>query len=82
LLAEWGEDFTIRHLVMPNHVECCTCPVLDWIAEHVPWADSSGRRNIGFVGLHSHWSSASAGVFQLSAFRGLALRVAATAAIA
>jgi uncharacterized Fe-S radical SAM superfamily protein PflX len=28
----------IRHLVMPNHVECCTYPVLDWIAEHVPAA--------------------------------------------
>src|SRR5437763_10739190 len=38
LLAEWGEDFTIRHLVMPNHVECCTYPVLDWIAEQVPTA--------------------------------------------
>lgn len=36
LLDEWGEDFTIRHLVMPNHVECCTYPVLEWIAEHVP----------------------------------------------
>ena len=38
LLDEWGEDFTIRHLVMPNHVECCTDPVLEWIAEHVPAA--------------------------------------------
>jgi putative pyruvate formate lyase activating enzyme len=38
LIAEWGEDFSIRHLVMPNHVECCTYPVLDWIAEHVPAA--------------------------------------------
>jgi len=38
LLKEWGEDFTIRHLVMPNHVECCTYPVLDWIAEHAPAA--------------------------------------------
>src|SRR5262249_12671522 len=38
LLKQWGEDFTIRHLVMPNHVECCTLPVLDWIAEHVPAA--------------------------------------------
>jgi len=36
LLRDWGEDFTIRHLVMPNHVECCTYPVLDWIAEHMP----------------------------------------------
>jgi putative pyruvate formate lyase activating enzyme len=38
LLAEWGEDFSIRHLVMPNHVECCTYPVLEWISQHVPAA--------------------------------------------
>jgi len=31
-----GEDFTIRHLVMPNHVECCTYPILEWIADHMP----------------------------------------------
>jgi putative pyruvate formate lyase activating enzyme len=36
LIHGWGEDATIRHLVMPNHVECCTMPVLDWIAEHTP----------------------------------------------
>ncbi len=36
LIHQWGEDFTIRHLVMPNHVECCTYPVLDWIAENMP----------------------------------------------
>jgi putative pyruvate formate lyase activating enzyme len=36
LIAEWGEDYSIRHLVMPNHVECCTYPVLEWIAEHMP----------------------------------------------
>ena len=36
LIHRWGEDFTIRHLVMPNHVECCTYPVLDWIAENMP----------------------------------------------
>jgi putative pyruvate formate lyase activating enzyme len=36
LIAEWGEDFSIRHLVMPNHVECCTYPVLEWIAEYMP----------------------------------------------
>jgi putative pyruvate formate lyase activating enzyme len=38
LIAEWREDFSIRHLVMPNHVECCTYPVLECIAEHVPAA--------------------------------------------
>jgi putative pyruvate formate lyase activating enzyme len=36
MIYEWGEDFTIRHLVMPNHVECCTLPVLEWIAENMP----------------------------------------------
>ena len=36
LLRDWGENLTIRHLVMPNHVECCTYPVLDWIALHMP----------------------------------------------
>ena len=36
LIHGWGEDFTIRHLVMPNHVACCTYPVLDWIAAHMP----------------------------------------------
>ncbi len=38
LIDDWGEDFTIRHLVMPNHVECCTYPILDWIAETMPGA--------------------------------------------
>jgi putative pyruvate formate lyase activating enzyme len=41
LVAEWGEDFTIRHLVMPNHVECCTYPVLEWIAQNVPAAPTN-----------------------------------------
>ncbi|HEY5539316.1 MAG TPA: pyruvate formate lyase activating enzyme, partial [Thermoplasmata archaeon] len=38
LVYDWGEDLVIRHLVMPNHVECCTRPVLEWIAEHTPQA--------------------------------------------
>jgi hypothetical protein len=32
---DWGEDLTIRHLVMPDHVECCTYPVIDWLAENM-----------------------------------------------
>lgn len=28
-------EMIIRHLVMPNHVECCSKPVLDWIAENL-----------------------------------------------
>lgn len=33
-----GEDVIIRHLVLPGHVECCTKPVLRWIAENCPRA--------------------------------------------
>jgi putative pyruvate formate lyase activating enzyme len=35
-IHDWGEEFTIRHLVMPAHVECCTRPVLEWIARKMP----------------------------------------------
>ncbi len=38
LVYDWGEDMVIRHLVMPNHVDCCTKPVLNWIAAHTPEA--------------------------------------------
>jgi putative pyruvate formate lyase activating enzyme len=38
LIHGWGEDFVIRHLVMPNHVDCCTKPVLDWIKLNMPRA--------------------------------------------
>ncbi len=37
-IHDWGEDLTVRHLVMPGHVDCCTRPVLEWIAEHMPGA--------------------------------------------
>lgn len=36
LVYRWGEDLVIRHLIMPGHVECCTKPVLDWIAANTP----------------------------------------------
>ncbi len=29
-------EIIIRHLVMPNHVECCSIPILDYIAKEVP----------------------------------------------
>ncbi len=28
-------DFLIRHLVLPEHLECCTRPVLEWTAENL-----------------------------------------------
>ncbi|MEM3087275.1 MAG: radical SAM protein [Halobacteria archaeon] len=35
-LFDWNEAVVVRHLVMPNHVECCTKPVLGWIAKQMP----------------------------------------------
>ncbi|MFW9846836.1 MAG: radical SAM protein [Candidatus Thorarchaeota archaeon] len=29
-------EVIIRHLVMPNHLECCTIPILEWVAENMP----------------------------------------------
>ena len=37
-LAQSNGDMIIRHLVMPNHIECCTKPVLRWVSEHCPRA--------------------------------------------
>ncbi|MCS7129565.1 MAG: radical SAM protein, partial [Candidatus Caldarchaeum sp.] len=36
LIYSWNEDIVIRHLIMPGHVECCTKPVLKWIADNMP----------------------------------------------
>lgn len=35
-LASRECDVIVRHLVMPNHLECCTRPVLEWIAAETP----------------------------------------------
>jgi putative pyruvate formate lyase activating enzyme len=37
-LHDYGEDFSIRHLIMPNHLDCCTYPILDWMADNIPRA--------------------------------------------
>jgi len=29
-------EIIIRHLVMPNHIECCSKPILDYIAKKIP----------------------------------------------
>lgn len=31
-----SQNTIIRHLVMPNHVDCCTIPILDWIGDNIP----------------------------------------------
>ncbi|MGC9149033.1 MAG: radical SAM protein [Sulfolobales archaeon] len=35
-LYDWGENIVIRHLILPNHVECCSKPIIDWIAKNIP----------------------------------------------
>lgn len=29
-------EILVRHLVIPNHIECCTKPVIEWIKENIP----------------------------------------------
>jgi len=38
IIAHANGDIIIRHLVLPNHIDCCTRPVLEWIAENCPRA--------------------------------------------
>ena len=33
---EGSSEIIIRHLVMPNHVECCSKPILDYVAKEIP----------------------------------------------
>jgi len=33
---EGSGEIIIRHLVMPNHVECCSIPILEYIATEIP----------------------------------------------
>jgi putative pyruvate formate lyase activating enzyme len=34
-LAAEQAELTVRHLVLPGHVECCTKPIFKWIAENI-----------------------------------------------
>jgi len=36
LIAYNHGDMIIRHLVLPNHIQCCTRPVLEWISKNTP----------------------------------------------
>lgn len=29
-------EVVLRHLVLPGHIECCTKPILRWVAENIP----------------------------------------------
>ncbi len=34
IICGFGDPIIIRHLVLPNHLDCCTEPVLKWVASH------------------------------------------------
>ena len=34
-IAYKNGELIIRHLVMPNHIECCSKPILKWISENI-----------------------------------------------
>ncbi|MCX8184554.1 MAG: radical SAM protein [Sulfolobales archaeon] len=38
MVCDSRDPIIIRHLVMPNHIDCCTTPVLEWIAIDCPTA--------------------------------------------
>lgn len=35
LLANSDSEMVVRHLVLPGHLDCCTKPILKWIAENL-----------------------------------------------
>ncbi len=36
LLTHEDAEVIIRHLVLPTHLECCTKPLVAWVAKHMP----------------------------------------------
>jgi putative pyruvate formate lyase activating enzyme len=35
LIASKQAEVVIRHLILPNHIECCTFPILEWISKNL-----------------------------------------------
>lgn len=35
LIASEQCSLLIRHLVLPNHIDCCSIPIMDWIAQNI-----------------------------------------------
>jgi len=36
ILARKQTEVLVRHLVLPGHVDCCSLPIMDWLAENTP----------------------------------------------
>jgi len=34
-IASENSEMTVRHLVLPDHLECCTKPILEWISDNI-----------------------------------------------
>jgi len=35
-IAYRNGEMIVRHLILPNHIDCCSKPVIDWISENIP----------------------------------------------
>jgi len=35
LIASKQAEVVVRHLILPNHIECCTFPILEWISKNL-----------------------------------------------
>lgn len=56
IMARSPKALIVRHLVLPGHFECCTRPVLEWIARQLPGVRVSLRT--GFMppkGMRPEW---------------------------
>ena len=38
IIAAAQGEVLVRHLQLPGHLECCTLPLIDWLAENLPGA--------------------------------------------
>jgi len=43
MTASKSADLIVRHLLLPDHFECCFCPIVDWMASHLPTTKFSIR---------------------------------------
>ncbi|MBN2455333.1 MAG: radical SAM protein [Sedimentisphaerales bacterium] len=45
LSASQRADIILRHLILPGHFDCCTKPILNWVAERIPNVKLSLRKD-------------------------------------
>lgn len=45
-IAEQGSDLIVRHLQLPGHFECCTAPILRWLAQTLIYEKPGFRLNL------------------------------------